>query len=275
MKTKGLIFFALLAVLGGSTLVWGGENGARSRPAAPAKAVPSYIGIEERLGAVVPLDLMFTDESGQPVRLRELVTKPTIVSFVYYTCTDVCPLLLSGLAEVLEKLPAEPGTDYAVLTVSFDEIDTPAKAAEKKENYLKALGQPFPDEAWRFVIGDRANIRQLAEAVGFRFKREGEIFLHPVALFVLSPEGRVARYLYGNRFLPFDLKLALLEAREGRVGPTISKVLKYCFTYDPKGRTYVFNILRVFATTMVVFLVGLFIFLTRTGKRRKRKEGND
>lgn len=276
LKKKSIIFFAVLALLLPGSLAWGhgsaDDKVSHDHKTLQSEEPPAYIGIEEKLGETVPLDLTFFDETGKKVSLRELVDRPTVVSFAYYSCGDVCPLLLGGVAEVLRKLDAEPGVDYRAVTISFDELDTPAVAAEKKVNYLKAIGKPYPPEAWRFLTGDKETIRKLTDSVGFTFQRKEDIFIHSVSLLVLSGEGKIVRYMYGKTFLPFDLKMALLEASEGRTGPTISKVLLYCFSYDPEGKRYVFNLLKVFATTTVLFLAGFFIFLTRAG-RRQRKEG--
>jgi protein SCO1/2 len=238
-----------------------------------SEEVRAYVELEEKLGQEVPLDTVFLDEKGEKVTLEELVTRPTVVALVYYNCKDVCPLLLHGVAEVVDRIEADPLKDYQVLTVSFDETDTPELAGEKKKNFLASLNKPFPTDAWRFLTGDPENIKKLTEAVGFRFKRQGDIFLHPVSLVVLSPKGKVIRYLYGTTFLPFDLKMALVEASEGRFGPTITKVLRYCFTYDPKGRKYVFNILRVTGTSMVLVVLAMLIVLRTKGKGQTRKEG--
>ena len=135
------------------------------------------------------------------------------------------------------------------------------------------IEKPFPEEAWKFLTDGRENIHQLTEAVGFRFKREGKDFLHPVSLIILSREGKIVRYLYGPDPLPLDLKMALLEASEGRVGPTINKVLRFCFSYDPKGRKYVFNILKVTGSVTLLFALSFAVFLFFKGKRRQPKAG--
>ncbi|MBM4346520.1 MAG: SCO family protein, partial [Deltaproteobacteria bacterium] len=212
------------------------------------------IGIDEKLGQVIPLDLTFRDETDHPVPLKKLIGHPTILALVYYSCPDVCSFLLHNLAGTLTQLLAEPGKEYGVVAVSFDETEKPELAREKKKLYLSMIEKPFPEDAWSFLTGDQENIQKLADSVGFRFKREGKAFQHPVALIVLSPNGKITRYLYGMEFLPFDLKMAILEASEGRVGPTISKVLRFCFSYDPKGRKYVFNTLKV--TGIVTFICG-------------------
>ena len=226
------------------------------------------IGLIEKLGQTVPLDLIFSDENGNPVRLRQLIRTPTLLALVYYHCPNVCSTLLQGVAEVLNKLSAEPGKEYRVLAISFDETEKPDFARERKGIYLKMIEKTFPEEAWRFLTGNEENIRRLTDAVGFHFKREGQDFLHPVSLIILSSEGKVIRYLSGTGFLPFDLKMALLEASEGRVGPTIGKVARFCFSYDPKGRKYVFNTLKVTGIVTILFALSFVGFLIVRGKRR-------
>lgn len=232
------------------------------------------IGIDEKLGDFVPLDLTFYDENGDRAALNELIQRPTILNLVYYRCPGICSPLMSGIAEVLGKLDLEPGKDYSVLTISFDPSETPSLAAEKKKNYMATLGDPsFPQEGWKFLTGDSAQIVRLTDAVGFRYKREGTEFLHTAALTVLSPEGKIARYIYGITFLPFEVKMAILEASEGKTGPTISRVLLYCFSYDPQGRRYVFNILKVSGTVILFFAAAFLAYLILGGKRSNLQTG--
>ena len=217
------------------------------------------IGIDEALGQYVPLGLSFTDSDGTVMTLDELVDRPTVIVLVYYKCPGICPLLLNGTTEVLSKLQLNPGVDYNVVTISFDETDTPDTSLQQKKNYLHSLQKIFPENAWRFVTGDLETIEAFTDAVGFRFQRQGIDFAHPAALIVLGKDGKISRYLYGTTFLPFDLKMAIVEAAEGRVGPTINRMLKYCFSYDPEGRTYVFNVTRVAGSVVILLAV---IFLT-------------
>ena len=231
------------------------------------------VGIDEKLGHLIPLDLKFYDEGGQEVSLRQLIHTPTILAPVYFSCPDVCSLLLYNLARVLNQLPSEPDKEYLVLAVSFDETEKPSLAYEKKKMYLKMIEKPFPPEAWRFLTGEQDNIQKLTEAIGFHFRREGKNFLHPVSLVILSSDGKITRYIYGTDLLPFDLKMALLEASQGKVGPTVSKVLRFCFSYDPKGRKYVFNTLKVTGIVTLAFALSFILFLVFKGKRRPGKEG--
>jgi protein SCO1/2 len=224
-------------------------------------------GIEEKLGQIIPLDIVFNDEGGNRISLKQVIHKPTILAPVYFGCPDVCSFLLYNLAGALNQLSSEPGKEYQVLAVSFDEREKPPLALEKKMLYLRMIEKPFPEEAWRFLTGDEENIRTLTEAIGFRFKREGKTFQHPILMVILSPGGKITRYMYGTDVLPFDLKMALLEASEGRIGPTVSKVLRFCFSYDPKGRKYVFNTLKVTGIVTLAFALSLILFLVVKGKK--------
>ena len=227
------------------------------------------IGIVEKLGQVVPLDLAFKDEEGHKTRLDVLITKPTIIALVFLKCRDVCPFLLGSLAGALSNLQLTPGRDYDVLTISFDNTDTPAIASEVKKNYIAAVGKPYPARAWRFLTGDKNNIKAFTDSVGFMFRREDEGFSHPLVLVVLSPKGKIVRYLYGTSFLPFDLAMSITEASEEREGLSINRVLMYCFSYDPQEKKYVFNLLRVVGTATLLFVIVLFVYLAIWSKRAK------
>jgi protein SCO1/2 len=232
----------------------------------------SGIGIDEKLGQFIPLNLTFKDEDGNPVTLKQLIHTPTILAPVYLHCPNVCSLLLQNLADVLNKLPAEPDKEYKVISVSFDETEKPDLALEKKRTYLKMIQKPFPEDAWRFLTGDKANIHELTDAIGFHFKRVGQDFEHPVALIILASDGKIIRYMYGADPLPFDLKVALVEASQGRIGPTIAKVVRFCFSYDPKANKLVFNMLRVTGTVTLFFAILFIVFLLFKGKKQHPQE---
>jgi protein SCO1/2 len=234
-------------------------------------ATKADIGLEEKLGQYLPGDASFVDENGQKIVLGKFIDKPTIIAPVYLSCTHECPMLLSGLAEALGKIELiKPGKDFQVIALSFDDKDTPKKATEKKANYIKAVGRPFPENAWTFLTGDAANIRKFTDSIGFRFQRDGEHdFSHPVTLVVVSPQGKIVRYLYGTSFLPFEVTMALTEAAQGRVGTAAQKVLQYCFSYDPLKKSYVFNILKITGTVMVLFVGAFLVYLLRTTKKHR------
>jgi len=268
----------LLRCAAGLLLLAGASLPAGGRVAEPPSGAAPAVGIVEHLGETVPLDLEFRDESGRTVRLGDLVDRPTVLSLVYYSCPGICTPLLTGLAEVLNLMDMRPGEDYRVITVSFDASDTPKLASEKKRNYLNLIDRrEFPAEAWSFLTGDQESIDAITQAVGFGYEKQGRDFVHAAAIYVLSPKGKIVRYLYGTTFLPLDLKLALTEASQGRVGPTINKILLFCFNYDPDGRKYVLNTTRIAGTAVLLMALGFVIYLGAGSRRRAASdgEGND
>ncbi len=244
-------------------------------PVPPPAVDAAQLGLTEHLGKKIPLGLVFRDETGKTVRLGDLITGPTIILPVYYKCTNVCNFLQGSLASVLPAVKRKPAEEYRVLSLSFDETETPALASKYKRIYLDAMNAPFPEEGWRFLTGDLGNIHRFTEAIGYRFVRQGEEFIHPVASVVVAQDGTIVRYFYGTTFLPKDLALALLEAREGKVGASIRTVVGYCFTFDPQGKTYVFNLMRVSATVVILCAGGFLLYLILTGRRRRHSsQGN-
>ncbi len=229
----------------------------------------SLLGIEEKPGALVPMEARFRDEDGRQVSLGELIRGPTLLSLVYYRCPNACDLELSGTALALRPLTLQPGRDYQVLAVSIDERETPADAREAKRITLASLPQTFPPQAWRFLSGSKDSIAALAGAVGFHFRRQGEEFDHPLALIVLSPAGRVTRYLIGSEFLPLDLHMSILAASTGTIGPTVARVLRFCLHYDPNAGRYVFSTLKVTAVVTLT-LAGAFVLYLVLGGRKRR-----
>lgn len=229
------------------------------------------IGITEHLGGKIPLDATFRDESGKTVRLADLVTGPTIMLPVYFNCTNVCYNLQWGMAQLLPKIKSTPEKDYRVISISFDENDSPAVATTFKRVYLGTMRTPFPEGGWRFLTGDAKTIRRVMDAAGFGFQRKGRDFIHPSGSFIITGDGTIVRYLYGTTFLAKDLTMALIEARDGVPGATIRKIVDYCFTFDPGQKTYAFNLLRVSATVVIVCTGGFLGFLIMSGKKRKNR----
>ena len=233
----------------------------------PQPPAAGAVGLDEHLGASIPLDLTFRDETGRSVALRDLVTVPTVIAPVYYKCPNVCSFLQGGLAQALPQVKLEAGKAFRVLSVSFDETETPELARRSQAIYLEAMRQRFPAGAWSFLTGDPENIRQLLDAAGYRFQRQGEDFLHPVAIFVVASDGKIVRYLHGTHVLPMDLTLALVEASEGRIGPTIRRIAQFCFSYDAENRRYVFNLFRVSATAILLTAGAFLAFLILRGRK--------
>ncbi|MEI6682944.1 MAG: SCO family protein [Bacteroidota bacterium] len=230
-------------------------------------------GVIEHLDTVIPAGATFFNDQGQPVQLRSLIQKPTILALVYYDCMGVCPTLLSGVSDAIEHMGLELGKDFQVVTVSFNTDDTPAKSLAKKPNFLREHSRPHA-AGWQFLTGDSANIHSLTNAVGFIFQRSGNDFMHPACIIVLSPQGKVTRYLYGTSYLPFDVKMAIVEAQKGLSRPTINRVLEYCFSYDPEGRKYTLQVTKITATVIIFFALLLFIVLIVRTSRKKTKTQN-
>ncbi len=259
--------------------------------AAPAAAqlanqVPTQleeVGIEEHLDAKLPLDLAFRDENGAVVTLGDYFdgSKPVILTLNYFKCPMLCGLQLNGLLDGLMDLDWTPGQEFEVVTVSINPLETPALATEKKQNYMKRFGRPSAAKGWHFLTGAEPEIRQLATTLGFGYtydKETGE-FAHAAAIFVSTPEGRVARYLYGIEYPAKRLRLALLEASEGEIGTSLDQLILYCYHYDPSSRRYspvAMNIMRLGggATVLVLGLTLGGYWVREARRRKKRDRGN-
>ncbi len=229
------------------------------------------LGIFEHLDDVISDDLVFTDELYNQINLKQAIDKPTVLCLVYYECPGICSPLLNALAEVADKTDMVLGTDYQIFTVSFNPAETPALALKKKTNYAKLVTHGDTENGWRFFAGDSVTINRLLDEVGFKVKKEGKEYIHPASLIMLSPEGKITRYLHGSTyFLPFDLKMAIVEASKGKSGPTINKVLNYCFSYDPEGKKYVFNVTKVSGTVILVLALSLLLSMIVKGNKKKK-----
>ena len=240
----------------------------RSQDPASRSDVPE-IGIIEQLDSYLPGDIRLVTENGDTVMTGQLFDKPVVLNLVYFRCPGICTPLMDGLADVILKSGLEIGKDYKVITVSFDPREGTQLARQKKNNYLKVTGLEAAREGWMFHTADSANIARLTASVGFRYKRTGNDYIHAGTLIFISPDRKITRYLNGVRFLPFEFKMAVLETSRGQSGPTINKVLQYCYTYNPKGHVYTLNITRVAGTVITFLLLGLFVSLVIRSFRKK------
>lgn len=238
------------------------------------------VGVEEHLDAKIPMNLEFRDEYGAIVTLADYFdgTKPVILTLNYYKCPMLCGLQLNGLLDGLKDLEWTPGQEFELVTISINPLETPALATEKKQNYIKRYERPSAAKGWHFLTGKEPEIRQLASTLGFgyTYDRETGEYAHAAAIFVVTPDGRVARYLYGIEYPERRLRLALLEASEGEIGTTIDQIILYCFHYDPSSRRYspvAMNIMRLGASVTAV-VVGLTLggFWLREARRRKKSD---
>jgi protein SCO1/2 len=226
------------------------------------------VGVDEKLGQTLPPGIQLIDEQGNRVFLRDLIDKPTILTLNYFRCAGLCTPLLNGVVDMLRKTDQVPGKDFQVITVSFDPRDNAEVAGEKKQNYVKQLGPVFPQDAWRFLTGDPVSTKRLADAVGFKFAKHGEDYVHAAAIMVLSRRGMVTRYLYGTTFLPADVKMAVSEATQGRTGPTISRLLRLCYSYDPSSHAYSLNATRIAGAFTLVLALGFGVAILARRKLR-------
>ncbi|ARA93523.1 electron transporter SenC [Rhodothermaceae bacterium RA] len=225
------------------------------------------IGVEERLGETIPMDLTFVDEAGQEVTLGAYFgrQKPVLMTLVYHDCPMLCSLILDFTTEALRELDWTPGEAFEMVTVSFNAIETPALARKQKERYLDKLGRPAAAQGWHFLTGDEAAIHALTEAVGFRYRWDeaSQQFAHPAVLIFVSPDGRITRYLNGLSVPARDVRMALVEASNGEVGTLVDQFFQYCFQYDPEANTYVAhaqNLMRL-GGGLAVLIFGLVLVM--------------
>lgn len=244
-------------------------------PAVPPPAIMDRVSLDQKLNAQVPLDLTFRDEQGATVRLGQYFNeKPVVLALVYYNCPMLCTEVLNGMKGVFRHLPLTIGKDFEVITVSIDPTETPSLAAAKKEKYLEGYEHPEGASGWHFLVGDEAQIRELADTVGFRYVYDEQTkqYAHAAGIMVLTPKGRVARYLYGVDYLIKDMRLALVEASHNTIGSPIDKVLLMCYQYDPATGKYglvVMNLIRIGGVATLVGLGGLIVIMQRRRKKNK------
>jgi protein SCO1/2 len=281
----------LVSTLVTAALIGVAPGSASAQPSGPMSVPPPGIaaseqipilrevGIDQKLNDQVPLDLEFSDEEGRTVRLGEYFgSRPVVLALVYYECPMLCTQILNGLTGSLEALSFNPGDEFEVVVVSFDPGETPAMAAETRKTYLRRYSRPGYEAGWHFLTGREASIKTLADAVGFRYAYDEAIdqYAHPASITVLTEEGRVSKYLYGIEFAPRDLRLALVEAADGRIGTAVDQALLFCYHYDPETGKYglvVMNLVRT-GGVLTLLALGAFIVLTLRRERRAAQHAN-
>jgi protein SCO1/2 len=231
------------------------------------------VGIDQKLGAQVPLDLLFVDENGRDVKLGDLFrAKPVILALVYYECPMLCTQVLSGIDGSLTALSFSAGKEFDIVVVSFDPGETPALAAERRKVFLNRYRRDGAESGVTFLTGRQEAISRLTDAVGFRYAYDQEIdqFAHPAAITLLTGDGRVSRYLYGIEFAPRDLRLGIIEASEGRIGTAVDEILLFCYHYDPESGKYGMAIMNFIRLGGVLTVVGLGAFIIVSLRRERR-----
>jgi len=234
------------------------------------------IGIDEKLGDTIPDDITIIDENNNPVLFKDLLSSdtPTVLNLVYYSCPKLCNFATDGLLQVVnETLSLEIGKDYKLLTVSFDPEDSSELAATKALKYRSRVKtEEQTQDSWPFFTGDQKNIEKLTQSVGFKYKIDGNEFAHASALIVLTPQGRISRYLHGIQHVPNDFRLSLLEASKGEIGTSklLNSVLLFCYGFDPIGKKYALKALNIVKAGGLITLLSLCVGLTYFWRRERK-----
>jgi protein SCO1/2 len=280
--TRYVLACAALAVAG---VVWvgsvsvaaqGDAPGLRPAPGPPASALPGAlqnVRFEQKLDATLPLDTVFRDEQGAAVKLGDYFgPRPVVVAFVYYECPMLCNQILNGLVSSIGVLDQTVGTDFDVVAISFDPRETPVMAAAKKATYLDRYARPGSERGWHFLTGDEANIRRVTNTAGFHFAwdERTEQFAHASGVIVATPDGRLARYLFGIEYAPRDVKFALMESSAGRIGSVVDQLLLYCYHYEPATGSYSLVAMTAVRLGGAVTLLTLFGFIAISLRRDGR-----
>jgi protein SCO1/2 len=243
----------------------------------PANRMPELlkeIGLDQRLDEQLPLDTPFKDETGRDVVLRQYFGKrPVILTLVYYECPMLCTQVLNGVVSALGVLQFSIGQEFDVVTISFDPGETAALAAAKKAAYIERYNRPGAERGWHFLTGSAKSIAAVTKTVGFRYAYNEEVdqYAHVSGFMLLTPEGRISRYFYGIEYGPRDIRLALIEAGDRKIGSLVDHVFLYCFHYDPKSARYSFAIMRVVrgAGVVTVAAIAAGVFVMRRRERRR------
>lgn len=256
--------------------------GGRMASAQPSVTPAEFEGVDvrEQLDKPLPKDAVFRDHTGKAVRLGDFFDgkRPVVLTLAYASCKVVCSMVLGGEVESLKEIPWTLGNEYRAVTISIDPRETPEIAAKKRRQMIALYGRA--DKDWDFLVGDEANIKRVADAVGFQYRYDArsDQYAHPAVLMITKPNGELARYLYGLQFDPKDVRLGLLEASEGRSITTIEKMILYCFMYDPIGAKYVVvakNVMRVAGAITVALLGGFLLLMWRRERRARRKRAEE
>jgi len=236
------------------------------------------VGLTEKLGDPLPLDAEFLDSEGNQIRLGDYFDgeRPVLINYVYHSCPMLCSIALEELNRTLQELTWLPGEEFEVLTISFAAEETPEIAAGARERHLRILGREGAENGWHFLTGNEESIRRVTEATGYGFKwvEENQDYAHPAAIVFASGKGTITRYIHGMVYPTSDVRKALVESSQGKIGSAIDQVLLYCYRYDPASNSYVIhatNLMRLAGgLTVLVLVVGLFLFWRRERRSQER-----
>ena len=229
------------------------------------------VGFEEKQGGYIDLNTRLVNENKDTVFLKDILKKPAILNLVYYRCPGVCSPIMSGISRVIDEMDLLPGKDYQVLTISFDYNERINLAIEKKAAYLSMMKYKERGKNWQFFVSDSSDVARLTKSAGFNYTKENNQFVHPAGLIALGSDGKIIRYLRGIDFLPFDIKITLVEAARGKIGPSINRLLAVCYSYDQQSDQFVFNILKVSGIVILFLVICFFLYLSLHRLTIKRK----
>jgi protein SCO1/2 len=278
MPLPQLALALALGLIGAVAVPVAAQEGPRGERGETLPEELENVGVTERLDARVPLDAVFRDETGREVALGEYFGqgRPVVLNLMYLGCPMLCGLIGNGLNEAMKQMDWTAGSEFTVLSLSFDHTEKPSLAKLKKMNYLEDLDRPEAAAGWHFLTGDEEPIRRLTEAVGFGFawNERRQEYAHAAVLVLLTPDGRIARYLYGVQFDPKTLRLSLVEAADGKIGTTRDQILLFCFNYDASTGRYgpaARNLMKAGGLlTIVALAILIIVYRAQEGKRRQR-----
>jgi protein SCO1/2 len=219
------------------------------------------VGFEEKQGQYADLNVKLVNEAGDTVLLKDVIKKPTILNLVYFQCAGTCSPLMWGISKFIDGMDLKLGKDYEVVTISFDPTERIKLGINKKESYISTMKKKEEAKNWLFFVSDSADIAKLTKSVGFNYQMVNDQFVHPTGLIALAADGKIVRYLRGIDFLPFDIKITLVEAAKGKIGPSINRLLAVCYGYDSQGNQFVFNVTRVSAIVILFIVITIFLVL--------------
>ena len=229
------------------------------------------VGFEEKQGQYAAMDIKLVNEKGDTVLFKDVINKPTILNLVYFECPGTCSPLMWGVSKFIDGLDLQLGKDYGVVTISFDPAERIDLGIKKKASYITTMQKKEEAENWQFFVSDSINIAKLTQSVGFNYKIINDQYVHPTGLIALAADGKIVRYLRGIEFLPFDIKITLVEAAKGKIGPSINRLLAVCYGYDSKGNEFVFNVTRVSAIVILFIVIVVFLVLALSRIKLKTK----
>lgn len=268
-KPFPFVFFESSCELFVAFLLFVGQNTWAAQLTGPS--VIQNVGIDQKLGTQLDLNLRFRDESGNITALSKYFDdKPVILAPVYFMCSSLCPMSMNSLIQALHVLPFNAGSDFTVIAFSFDPKETPAMAAAAKAHYVKDYGRPGTARGFHFLTGDDNSVRELTQAIGFHYAWDGAQWAHATGIMVATPEGRLGQYFYGLEYSARDLRLSLVQASQEKIGNIVDKVLLYCYRYDPATGKYgmvVIRTVRIFGAATALTLFGfMFVMFRRDAK---------